>query len=81
MAQQQVLEGTWEEIALHAQELSGRRLRVIVLPEESNGAAPGNALSEEEEERLLDELARIGKDVPVHREETYSRETIYGDHD
>ena len=27
---QQVLEGTWEEIAAHADELAGKRLRVIV---------------------------------------------------
>ncbi len=26
----QVLEGTWEEIAAHAEELAGKRLRVIV---------------------------------------------------
>ncbi len=29
-----VLEGTWEEIAKHATEFSGRRLRVTVLSEE-----------------------------------------------
>ncbi len=27
---QQVLEGTWEEIAAHAEELSGKRIKVIV---------------------------------------------------
>lgn len=27
----QVLEGTWEEIVSHTKELSGRRVRVIVL--------------------------------------------------
>lgn len=27
---QQVLEGTWEEIAAHAEELTGKRLKVIV---------------------------------------------------
>ena len=30
---QQVLEGTWEEIAAHAEELAGKRLKVIVEPE------------------------------------------------
>lgn len=29
----QVLEGTWEEIAAHADELTGKRVRVIVEPE------------------------------------------------
>lgn len=28
------LEGTWEEIVTHAEELAGRRVRVIVLPSE-----------------------------------------------
>lgn len=28
-----VIEGSWDEIMQHAQELQGRRLRVIVLPE------------------------------------------------
>jgi hypothetical protein len=29
------LEGTWEEIAEHANELAGRRVRLIVLPNEA----------------------------------------------
>ena len=29
--EQQVLEGTWEEIALHAEELKGQRVRLTVL--------------------------------------------------
>lgn len=33
--EQQVFEGTWEEIVLHAQELSGRRIRVTVLNDET----------------------------------------------
>lgn len=31
--QPDILEGTWEEIKLHEQELTGRRLRVIIGPE------------------------------------------------
>jgi hypothetical protein len=31
---QQVLEGTWEEIARHGDELSGKRVRLTVLEEE-----------------------------------------------
>src|SRR5438093_3695341 len=31
MAEQQVLEGTWEEIVRHADELAGYRLRVLIL--------------------------------------------------
>jgi hypothetical protein len=32
------LEGTWEEIAAHADELAGQRVRLIVLPSESEPA-------------------------------------------
>jgi hypothetical protein len=35
------LEGTWEEILSRAPELSGRRVRLIVLPEEQNEPFPG----------------------------------------
>lgn len=39
-------------------------------------------LSDEEHERLLDELAAIGDDIPPTDESiTYSREDIYFDHD
>src|SRR5262245_62090800 len=34
MAHLEVLEGTWEELAAHAEKLKGRRLRVIILPPE-----------------------------------------------
>src|SRR5258708_36846683 len=34
-----VLEGTWEEIAAHAPELRGRRLRVEVLPNEQDSVS------------------------------------------
>lgn len=33
--QQQIYEGTWEEIAQHAAELRGRRLRLTVLSEQN----------------------------------------------
>jgi hypothetical protein len=35
MARLEVLEGTWEELATHAEKLKGRRLRVIILPPEA----------------------------------------------
>ena len=39
MAEQQVIEGTWEEIARHAEELaaSGKRLKLIVPSDETPG--------------------------------------------
>jgi hypothetical protein len=52
----QILEGTWEEIASHAPELRGRRVRLTVLPDEE--ADPTLALFarwEEEDERATPE--------------------------
>ena len=79
-----ILEGTWEEIQLHAGELAGRRLKVTVLPDapgpqKPNGSATSSALPNEE--RLLDALAALGSHLPPVPDETYSRTTIYGDHD
>lgn len=38
MVRLEILEGTWEELSAHAEQLKGRRLRLIVLPEESKAA-------------------------------------------
>ncbi len=45
------LEGTWEEIAAHAPEFSGHRLRVMVLPENSAQEDPRLDSLQEIEER------------------------------
>ena len=34
----EILEGTWEELSAHAEQLKGRRLRLIVLPQETKVA-------------------------------------------
>jgi hypothetical protein len=81
MAELQVLEGTWEEIVLRAEELKGHRVRVTVLNGETTAIAPESELSLEEEERLLDALALESKELPVLPPEANSREWIYGDHD
>lgn len=40
----QVLEGTWEEIAAHADELAGKHLRVVVEAESSGGVLPNQKM-------------------------------------
>ncbi len=45
------LEGTWEEIAAHAPEFGGHRLRVTVLPESSAKEDPRLNFLQEIEER------------------------------
>jgi hypothetical protein len=39
-AQPLEMEGTWEEIAAHARELAGRRVRLIVLAQEPEARPP-----------------------------------------
>lgn len=39
-------EGTWEEIAVHAHELSGRKVRLTVLSSENRAAARGASASD-----------------------------------
>ena len=39
MAQPQVLEGTWEELKLHEEELTGKRFRLVPVPSELAKAA------------------------------------------
>jgi hypothetical protein len=53
------IEGTWEEIAEQASRFAGRRLRLIVLPENSED------LSEPEDTRSVEEkIAAIIAEVP-----------------
>ena len=40
MARLEVHEGTWEELAAHAEEFKGRKLRLIVLPKDAETSAP-----------------------------------------
>jgi hypothetical protein len=56
---QQVLEGTWEEIVEHSDELSGRRVRLIVIDE--SAIPSGRELSVEERPlaELLDGLVGV----------------------
>jgi hypothetical protein len=52
LVSQQVLEGTWEEILQHAEELSGKHVRLTIVDESS--VQPGDELPIEE--RPLSEL-------------------------
>ena len=59
----QVLEGTWEEIARHAKEFAGRKLRVTVLEDEA-APAPNR--------EMLDALRKVSqrsKNMPVSSDE------------
>ncbi len=73
---QQVLEGTWEEIAAHADELAGKRLTVIVEPEalemDIPVVGPPNegmlAALQEIEARQKDRRQTLGNSVEIVRQ-------------
>jgi hypothetical protein len=50
------MEGTWEEIAAHAAQLAGHRVRLTVLPA---NLEPGSDLSRPEQARDPDQVARV----------------------
>jgi len=81
---QLVLEGTWEEIAGQAEQLSGKRVRLTVLPEgEAEVAAPKLPLyltaTPEEIISALDAVAEQNRHLPVLPPEAFERESLYGD--
>jgi hypothetical protein len=53
------LEGTWEEIAAHAPYLAGRRVRLIVLPEGTEGPS-----TPEDTRSIEEKIAEIVAEVP-----------------
>ncbi len=75
---QQILEGTWEEIAAHAEELAGKRLTVIVEPEAAElemdipVVGPPNegmlAALQEIEARQKDRQQTLGNSVEIVRQ-------------
>jgi hypothetical protein len=54
MAHLEVFEGTWEELAAHAEAFKGRKLRLIVLPVAAETTARGT-----DELRLREAAARL----------------------
>lgn len=73
MEQQIEIEGTWDEIAAQGPRFAGRRLRLIVLPEEPKGPADAHA-----ERSLEEKIAEIVATVP--EEEWAKLPTDLGDH-
>lgn len=75
---QQILEGTWEEIAAHAEELAGKRLKVIVEAEATSAemdipiVGPPNegmlAALHEIEARQKDRRQTLGNSVEIVRQ-------------
>jgi hypothetical protein len=81
MSTERIFQGTWEEIAARAGVLAGRRMLVILLSDQTAARTPGESVSMEEEERLLDELAIGPHELPTLPPDADRREWIYGEHD
>jgi hypothetical protein len=56
---EQVLEGTWEEIAQHADELAGKRVRLTIVEEAPPSVQPNEAMLE-----ALRKIKERSKDMP-----------------
>ncbi len=66
----QVLNGTWEEISLHAAELAGKTLRLTILPETPGDAVAASAASQAEVRAALRKImARQAgtREAPIFR--------------
>ena len=81
-----VIEGTWEEVAEHADELAGKRVRLTVLKEQvrETKTPPGVdrdhfyfKATPEEWRQALDELAEMNRGIPSPPPEAFERESLY----
>jgi hypothetical protein len=59
MSQQQVLEGTWEEIVQHAEELSGKLVRPTVLDKATHHRGEQGSIEERPLSKLLEGLIGV----------------------
>jgi hypothetical protein len=79
----QVIEGTWEEIKRQTDELAsryaGKRLKLILLTEESEQLPVAHGATPEEKIRVLDALAEKNRELPVLPPEAFERESLYED--
>jgi hypothetical protein len=81
---EEIVEGTWEEIARQGDRFSGRRVRLTVLSGEASGfVAASRPLYEtatpQELVRALDKIAVKNRQLPVLPPEAFERESLYAD--
>lgn len=79
----EIIEGRWEEIEQQAGSLTGKRVRITILPDTSNvPVAPDNVdpqRSARARIRALDDLARQNAGLPSLAPEAFDRESLYAD--
>ena len=81
MAKPRIYEGTWEELAAHADEFRAYpKLQVIVPPPpDDNGSRYQADLTPEQRIRMLDALADMNRDLPGLPDEAFDRLRLYED--
>lgn len=79
MARIEVLEGTWEELSARAEEFKGRRLRLLVLPEETvtTAVTPDETVLRERAVWLFAEADNIERTFRATRHDP--RKAAFGD--
>lgn len=81
MTKPKVYEGTWEELAAHAEEFRAYpKLQLIVLPLQAETVSRYRAdLSPQERIQMLDALAEMNRNLPGLPDEAFDREKLYED--
>lgn len=79
-----VFEGSWEEVSRRADEFAGRRVRLLVLPDEEHMKGRTNAplhetATAEEWVAEFSAWAHTPRNAPPLSDEAISRESIYGE--
>lgn len=81
MAKAIVYEGTWKELAAHAEELSPyQQLQLTVLPQVGEDESLYRAdLTPEVRIQMLDALAEMNRNLPGLPDDAFDREKLYED--
>ena len=81
MTQAKIFEGTWEELAVHADEFrTASKLTLIVLEQDVPCTSRYRAdLSPKERIQMLDALAERNRHIPALPAEAFDRESLYAD--
>ena len=75
----QEIEGTWEEVLTHAEELAGHHVRLTVLDPEGIQVAQDTDIDEETKMKAFQTIMSPLPGVPILSDEAISRESIYAE--
>ena len=81
MTQAKVFEGTWEELAKHAEEFKIYPKLILTIPTQDTQANNRYRadLTPEERIRQMDAFAETNRNLPLLPDEAFDRENLYGE--